>query len=102
MSKTVVSKAAEDIIVIEQYCQEEALVHTVIITQEDLFDLCSLMWPKEQARWIEICAAEGKPWPPIPQIEKNPQGAPEGPEGVALVSTAAQAAGAYPADRPEG
>jgi hypothetical protein len=74
-------------------------VQTVILTEHDLFDLCGLMWPDEQARWIAICAAEGKPWPPIPQIEKNPQGAPKGPDGVDCVSTAAQAADGSRGDR---
>lgn len=79
MSETKISIAASGIILVEQYCAEEQEVHTVLLTQDDVFDICGIVWPAEQARWIEICQAEGKPWPPV---EKNPQGALAGPEGV--------------------
>lgn len=104
MSETNISMAAEGLVIIEQYCQEEHQVHTVIITQHDLFDLCALVWPEEQAKWIAICAAEGKPWPPV---EKNPQAPVREPEGYSMLvemlgfSIAERGADASPGGLPE-
>lgn len=93
---TVITKASEAHILVEQYCEEEQMLHNVFITPGQLWAMCKIAWPDHVERWTH--REPGLLVLPL-AFEKNPQGAHEGPEGVDRVSIEAQEAGASPVGR---
>jgi hypothetical protein len=95
MTSLMISRATEDHILLERYCEDEQMVHTVIISPSELWAMCKVAWPEAAHAWTH--REPGVLALPL-WFEKNPQEAPEGPEGVEYINTEAQAAGVFPVD----
>lgn len=99
MTQTTISMASNELILVEQYSDDACEVQTLVLTSEDLLDLCLLAWPEAMKEWMTMYGPEVSL--PLP-FEKNPPRTGEGPEGIGSVvalRTEAQEAEVAPVDR---